>query len=188
MEVEEVQSRSASVVHRNGQNMSAAQTIAAIPGSIAFFFGRRAQTAFVPPGAEAFTPGRRYSSHRDCCCGPHNSTGTGTRRCIVPATAPDAEALTAELLVCSEPECEKQPCIAESGQTTTGKPKFCFLHSTSGDIDAWSVAAKTCNRCYHTRCYHTPVCLEYGSKTRLKPLLLPPMLSHPYGIPPGGGE
>ena len=49
---------------------------------------------------------------------------------------------------------------------------------------AWSVAAKTCNRCYHTRFYHAPLCLEYGSKTRLKPLLSPPMLSHPYGIPP----
>ena len=35
MEVEEVQSRSASVVHRNGQNMSAAQmTAAAVPGSM----------------------------------------------------------------------------------------------------------------------------------------------------------
>ena len=57
MEVEEVQSRSASVVHRNGQNMSAAQTTAAVPGSIASFFGRRAQTTSVPPGAEAFTAG-----------------------------------------------------------------------------------------------------------------------------------
>ena len=57
MEVEEVQSRSASVVHRNGQNMSAAQTTAAVRGSIASFFGRRAQTTSVPPGAEAFTAG-----------------------------------------------------------------------------------------------------------------------------------
>ena len=58
MEVEEVQSRSASVVHRNGQNMSASQTnAAAVPGSIASFFGRRAQTTSVPPGAEAFTAG-----------------------------------------------------------------------------------------------------------------------------------
>ena len=47
MEVEEVQSRSASVVHRNGQNMSAAQTTAAVPGSIASFFGRRAQTTSI---------------------------------------------------------------------------------------------------------------------------------------------
>ena len=76
----------------------------------------------------------------------------------MPVKAPDAEALTAELLVCGESECENQLCIAEPGQTTTGKPKFC----------------------YHTRYYHTPVCLECGSKTRLKPLL-----SHPYGIPPG---
>ena len=57
MEVEEVQSRSASVVHRNGQNMSAAQTTAAVPGSIASFFDRRAITTSVPPGAEAFTAG-----------------------------------------------------------------------------------------------------------------------------------
>ena len=75
MEVEEVQSRSASVVHRNGQNMSAAQTTAAVAGSIASFFGRRAQITSVRPGT------RRHSSHYDCCCGPHNSTGTGTRRC-----------------------------------------------------------------------------------------------------------
>ena len=57
MKVEEVQSRSASVVHRNGQNMSAAQTTAAVPGSIASFFGRRAQTTSVPLGAGAFTAG-----------------------------------------------------------------------------------------------------------------------------------
>ena len=45
MEVEEVQSRSATVVHRNRQNISAAQTTAAaVPGSIASFFGRRART------------------------------------------------------------------------------------------------------------------------------------------------
>ena len=49
MEVEEVQSRSASVVHRNGQNMYSAQkTAAAAPGSIVSFFGRRAQTTSVP--------------------------------------------------------------------------------------------------------------------------------------------
>ena len=49
MEVEEVQSRSASVVHRNGQNMSAAQkTPAAVPGSIASNFGRCAQFTYVP--------------------------------------------------------------------------------------------------------------------------------------------
>ena len=49
MQVEEAQSRSASVVHLNGQNMSAAQTTAAaVPGSIASFFGSCAQTTFVP--------------------------------------------------------------------------------------------------------------------------------------------
>ena len=44
MEAEGVQSRtgSASVFHRNGQNMSAAQTTAAaVPGSIASIFDRR---------------------------------------------------------------------------------------------------------------------------------------------------
>ena len=47
MEVEEVQSHSASAVHRNRQNMSAAHTTAAaVPGSIASFFG--AQTTSVP--------------------------------------------------------------------------------------------------------------------------------------------
>ena len=57
MEVAEIQSRSASVVHRNGQNMSAAQTTAAVPGSIASFFYRRAPTTSVPPGAEVFIAG-----------------------------------------------------------------------------------------------------------------------------------
>ena len=38
MEVEDVQSRCASVVLRSGQNMSVAQTAAAIPGSITPFF------------------------------------------------------------------------------------------------------------------------------------------------------
>ena len=57
MEVEEVQSRSASVVHRNGQHMSAAQTTAAVPSSIANFFDRRAQTTSVPPGAKALQQG-----------------------------------------------------------------------------------------------------------------------------------
>ena len=58
MDGEEVQSRSASVVHRNGRNMSAAQTTAAaVAGSIASFVGHRAQTTSVPPGAEAFTAG-----------------------------------------------------------------------------------------------------------------------------------
>ena len=42
MEVEEVQSRGASVVHRNEQNMSVALTTAAVPGSIASYFDRRA--------------------------------------------------------------------------------------------------------------------------------------------------
>ena len=58
MEVEEVQSRSASVFHRYRQSMSGAQTTAAaVPGTIASIFGRRAQTTYVPPGAEAFTAG-----------------------------------------------------------------------------------------------------------------------------------
>ena len=154
MKVEEVQSRCASVVHRNGQNMSAAQTTAAVPGSIASFIGRRAQTTSVPPGAEAFTAGTVDI--------PATATAAAVRTTVrvpvpadVPATAPDAEALTAELLVCGEPECEKQPCIAESGQTTTGKPKFCFLHSTSGDT-----------------------CLECGGEN-LQPLLSHPLSSHP---------
>ena len=55
MEVEEVQRRCPSVVHRSGQNMSAAQTTATFPGSITSFLYRLAQTTPVPPGAEAFT-------------------------------------------------------------------------------------------------------------------------------------
>ena len=108
MEVEEVQSRRASVVHRNGQNMSAAQTVAAVPDSIASFFIRRAQTRSVPPVAEAFTAGPVDI--------PATATAAAVRTTVrvpvpadVPATAPDAEALTTELLVCGEPECENQP-------------------------------------------------------------------------------
>ena len=157
MEVEQVQSRtrSASVVHPNGQNMSAAQTIAAVPGSIASFFDRRAQTTSVPPGAEAFTAGPVDI--------PATASAAAVRTTIpvradVTATALDAEALTAELLVCGEPAYENQPCITEPGQTTV------LSHPL---LPAWSVVAKTCNRFYHTRYYHTPDCLEYGSKTRL---------------------
>ena len=131
MEVE-AQTRSARVFHHNGQNISAAQTTAAVPCLIASFFDRRAQTTSVPPVAEAFTAGPVDI--------PVTASAAAVRTTIlvcadVTATAPDAEALTAKLLVCGEPECENQPC------------------------------------------------LEYGSKTRLKPLLSPPMLSHPYGIP-----
>ena len=89
MEVDEVQSRSASVVHHKGQNMSAAQTIAAVPDSIASFFIRRAQTTSVPPGAEAFTAGPV----------PATATAAAVLTTVrvpvpadVPATAPDAEA------------------------------------------------------------------------------------------------
>ena len=82
MEVEEVQSRSASVVHRNGRNMSAAQTTAAVPGSIASFFWSSCTNYICASRCGGFhSRARRHSSHCDCCCGPHNSTGTGTRRC-----------------------------------------------------------------------------------------------------------
>ena len=167
MEVEEVQSRSASVVHRNGQNMSAAQTTAAVPGSIASFFDRRAQTTSVPPGAEAFTAGPVDI--------PATASAAAVRttapvRADVTATAPDAEALSAELLVCGEPECENGPCIAEPGQTTI------LSHSV---LPAWSVVAKSCNRFDHTRHYHTPDYLEYGSRTRLYPMPSPPLLITP---------
>ena len=133
MQAEEVQSRSASVVRRNGQNMSAAQTTAAVPGSIASFFDRRAQTTSVPPGAEAFTAGPVDI--------PATASAAAVRttapvRADVTATAPDAEALSAELLVCGEPECENQPCFAEPGQTTV------LSHPL---LPAWSVGAKTCN-------------------------------------------
>ena len=139
MQAEEVQSRSASVVRRNGQNMSAAQTTAAVPGSIASFFDRRAQTTSVPPGAEAFTAGPVDI--------PATASAAAVRTTIpvradVTATALDAEALTAELLVCGEPAYENQPCITEPGQTTV------LSHPL---LPAWSVAAKACNRFYLSR-------------------------------------
>ena len=50
---------------------------------------------------------------------------------------------------------------------------------------AWSVAAKTCSRCYHTRYYHPHVCLEYGSKIVRNHCYHPSCYHTPYGIPPG---
>ena len=103
------------------------------PGSIASFFDRRAQTTSVPPGAKAFTAGPVDI--------PATASAAAVRttapvRADVTATAPDAEALSAELLVCGEPECENQPCFAEPGQTTV------LSHPL---LPAWSVGAKTCN-------------------------------------------
>ena len=106
----------------------------------------------VPPGAEAFTVMPVDFPAVATAAAVHTTVRVPVPA-DVPATASDAVSFTAELLVVGEPECEKQPRIAESEQTTTGKQKFCFIHSTSGDIDAWSVAAKPCYRCYHTRCY-----------------------------------
>ena len=152
MEVEEVQSRSASVVHRNGQKH--------VCGSRQLLRYQARSRLFL---AVVHKPHLCLPVPVDI---PATATAAAVRTTVplpvpadVPATAPDAEALTAELLICGESECDNQLCIPEPGQTTTGMPKFC----------------------YHTRYYHTPVRLEYGSKTRLKPLLLSP----PYGIPPG---
>ena len=79
-------------------------------------------------------------------CENTTAYGMETSSADVTATAPDAEALTVELLVCAEPECENQPCFAEPGQTTA------LPHPL---LPPWSVAAKTCNRFYLTRYYHT---------------------------------
>ena len=76
------------------------------------------------------------------------------------ATVPDAEALTAKLLVCGEPECENQLCF----------------HTPL--LPAWGVERKLATASI------SPVMIT-PSKTCLKSLLSPPMLSHPYGIPPG---
>ena len=139
MEVEEVQIRISSVAHRNGQYMSAAQTTAAVPGSTASFFGRRAKTTSVPPGAKAFT-----ARPVDI---PATASAVAARttvpsRADVTATAPDAEALAAELSAFGEPECENQSCFAEPGQTRVLSLPL---------LPAWSVAAKTCNRFHLTR-------------------------------------
>ena len=95
------------------------------------------------PGAEAFTTGPVDI--------PATTSAATVRTTVsvhadVTATAPDAEALAAELLVCGEPECENQPCFAEPGQTTV------LSHPL---LLAWSVTAKTCNHFYLTRYYHT---------------------------------
>ena len=157
LEVEEVRSRtsSASVVHRNGQNMSAGQTIAAVQSRSLFFFTVVYKPQLCLPVPRLYTTGTVDI--------PATASAAAVRATVpvpadVTATAPYAEALTAELLICGESECENQPCISEPGQTTV------LSHPL---LPAWSVVAKTCNRFYHTRYYHTPDCLEYGSKTRL---------------------
>ena len=141
--------------------MSAAQTTAAVPGSIASFFDRRAQTTSVPPGAKAFTAGPVDI--------PATATAAAVRttvpiRADVTATAPDAEALTAELLVCVEPERENQLCFAESGQTAI------LSHPL---LPAWSVAAKTCNRFDLTRYYHTQQ--DWFETTVITPHVITPL-------------
>ena len=174
MEVEQVQSRtrSASVVHPNGQNMSAAQTIAAVPGSIASFFDRRAQTTYyVPPGAEAFT-----AEPVDI---PATASAAAVRTTIpvpadVTATPLDVEALTEELLVCGEPECDNQPCSADPPGKLPYYHTPCCLPGVwqrklaTASITpiivtlptAWNMAARlVCNQCYH-----------------------PPLLPHPYSM------
>ena len=128
MEVEKVQSR-ASVVHRNGENMSAAQTIAAVPGSIAPFFYRRSQTRSVPPGAEAFTAG-----HAEI---PATASVAAVRTTVpvpadVPATAPDAEAFTL-LAACLE-------CGGENLQTLQSHP----LLSPPRLLGCLEYGSKTC--------------------------------------------
>ena len=169
MEVEEVQSRSASVVHRNGQNMSAAQTTAAVPGSIASFFDRRAQTTSVPPGAKAaFTAGPVDI--------PATASAAAVRtavpvRAYFAATAPDAEALTAQLLVCGEPESENQSCFAEPGQTTvhTITPLAACLECGGEKLRPLlshpllsHPARLVRNHRYHPPCYHTPTVYHPG--------------------------
>ena len=62
----------------------------------------------MPPVAEAFTAGPVDI--------PVTASAAAVRTTIlvcadVTATAPDAEALTEELLVCGEPECENQLCF-----------------------------------------------------------------------------
>ena len=146
MDVEEVQNLSASGVHRNGQNMSAAQTPAAVPGSTVSCFHRLAQTTSVLPSAEAFTA---WPVDIPTTASAAAVRTTLSVRADVTATAPDAEALTAELLVCGEPECENRPCFAEPGRTSVlSHPLLpCCLPG------AWR--RKTCNRFSVTHFYHT---------------------------------
>ena len=133
-------------------------------------------------------------------CENTTAYGMETSSADVTATAPDAEALTVELLVCAEPECENQPCFAEPGQTTA------LPHPL---LPPWSVAAKTCNRFYLTRYYHTqqdsfettaipphvitPLRYPPGVVNNLKsqpPTLSPGVrcIPHPHGIPPRGDK
>ena len=74
MEVEEVQSRCASVVHRSGQNMSAAQTTAAISSSITSFFNR-AKTTWLLPASSTTTADTRRPTDGVCRRSGYNKRG-----------------------------------------------------------------------------------------------------------------
>ena len=68
----------------------------------------------------------------------------------------------------------------ECGSETPLQPVLSHLILLHSLLPAWSVAAKTCNQplLSHPLLSH-PVCLECGSKSHLKPLLLsPPMLPY----------
>ena len=99
LEVEEVRSRtsSASVVHRNGQNMSAGQTIAAVQSRSLFFFTVVYKPQLCLPVPRLYTTGTVDI--------PATASAAAVRTTVrvpvpadVTATAPDANALTAELL------------------------------------------------------------------------------------------
>ena len=77
-EVKEVQSRCVSVVHRSGQNVSAVQTTAAIPGSITSSSIVVHKPHLCLLVLKLSQQGRRHPSH-GVCCGPYNSTATGRR-------------------------------------------------------------------------------------------------------------
>ena len=76
--------------------MPAAQTTAAVTGSIAFFFFyRRAQTKSVPPDAETFTAGPVDIPATASAANVHTTVPVPAD---VPAAVPDAEALTREVI------------------------------------------------------------------------------------------
>lgn len=141
----------ATVAHHSGQNKSAAATTAATPGSSTYYLHRRAQTPSVPPGAEAFTA--------ELVDKPATASAAEAHKTVplpadVPARATDAEAVTTALLVCDEPGCKNQPCIAEPGQTT-GKPKLHLLISHPRLPGMWQ--QNSCVTTAITRpCCHTP--------------------------------
>ena len=145
MEVEKVQSRSASVVHRNGQNVSPAQATAAVPGSIASFF--------LPSCTNHMCASR--------CRGFHSRRPSIFQPPRLPLRSAQqyryAHILQPRRLMLRPSQHSSWSAASQRARTSRalrnrGKLPYTLSHPL---LPAWSVAAKTCNCFYLTRYDHT---------------------------------